>query len=150
MAVSSSAFVQQPSGNKYLPTLTGAPRIAGIDDTPETARPVIPTDAASDATLVAPDLASTVIPFSPEYRRRQNASSSNGVYRSAAGPGDPPRQIYNPRGAPSDAVPAMSRLEARIAFEPVFMQHYASTLYALVSKMPTTLAERRQAFDLLA
>jgi menaquinone-dependent protoporphyrinogen IX oxidase len=47
-------------------------------------------------------------------------------------------------------VPAMSRLEARIAFEPVYMQHYASTLYALVSRIPTTLAERRQAFDLLA
>jgi hypothetical protein len=44
----------------------------------------------------------------------------------------------------------MSRLEARIAFEPVFMQHYASTLYALVSRIPTNAAERRQVFDLLA
>jgi hypothetical protein len=149
MAVSSAAFVQQPN-SKYLPTLTGAPRIAAIDDTSDVARPVIPTDPSSDGSLVSPDLASSVVQFSPEYRRRQNNSSSGGSYRSAAGPSDPARQVYLPRGAPSDAVPAMSRLEARIAFEPVFMQHYASTLYSLVSRIPTNAAERRQVFDLLA
>ena len=149
MAVSSAAFVQQPS-SKYLPTLTGAPRIAAIDETSDVVRPVIPTDPSADTTLLSPELASTVVQFSPEYRRRQANNSSNGSYRSATGPSDPARQVYLPRGAPSDAVPSMSRLEARIAFEPVFMQHYASTLYALVSRMPTNAAERRQAFDLLA
>jgi len=149
MAVSSAAFVQQPS-SKYLPTLTGAPRIAAIDDTADVVRPIISTDSSADSSLVSPELASTVVQFSPEYRKRQANTNAGGAYRSAAGPGDPPRQVYLPRGAPSDAVPAMSRLEARIAFEPVFMQHYASTLYALVSRMPTTAAERRQVFDLLA
>ena len=118
MAVSSSAFVQQPT-SKMLPVLTGAPRIAPIDDTADTPRPIASTDGGN-------------------------------TYRPSANPDATQRQIYNPRGAPSDAVPAMSQLEARIAFEPVFMQHYASTLYALVSRIPTTLAERRQAFDLLA
>ncbi len=63
---------------------------------------------------------------------------------------DQPRPIFNPRGAPSDATPALSRLEARISFEPVYMHQYASTVYALVSYMPATLAERRARFDILA
>jgi hypothetical protein len=149
MAVSSSAFVQ-PSPSRLIPALTGAPRIAPVDDTSDISRPIIPSDVSSQSTLLSADLASTVISFSPEYRRRQSHASGATGYRPSAGPDDALRPIYNPRGAPSDAVPAMSRLEARIAFEPVYMQHYASTLYALVSRIPTTLAERRQAFDLLA
>ena len=149
MAVSSSAFVQQPT-SKMLPVLTGAPRIAPIDDTADTPRPIASTDATGQGNLPSSDLSAAIIPFTPEYRKRQNGSYGGNTYRPSANPDATQRQIYNPRGAPSDAVPAMSQLEARIAFEPVFMQHYASTLYALVSRIPTTLAERRQAFDLLA
>jgi hypothetical protein len=121
----------------------------GYDDA-ETARPVIAADASGQGSSLPGELAATILPFSPDYRRRGTGSSGGGSYRSSAGPDDPPRTIYNPRGAPSDAVPALSKLEARIAFEPIFMQHYASTLYSLVSRIPTTLAERRQAYDLLA
>lgn len=63
---------------------------------------------------------------------------------------DQPRPVYNPRGAPSDATPALSRLEARVAFEPQYVHQYASTRYALVSYMPWTWAERRTRFDILA
>jgi hypothetical protein len=59
------------------------------------------------------------------------------------------RPIYNPRGAPSDAAPALSRLHARISFEPLYMHQYASTLYACVSFMPWTLSERRARVDLM-
>lgn len=62
---------------------------------------------------------------------------------------DQSRPVYNPRGAPSDAAPALSRLEARISLEPVYMHQYASTLYACVSFMPWTLSERRARVDLL-
>lgn len=62
---------------------------------------------------------------------------------------DQSRPIYNPRGAPSDAAPALSRLEARISCEPLYMHQYASTLYACVSFMPWTLSERRARVDLL-
>ena len=30
------------------------------------------------------------------------------------------------------------------------MHHYASTLYTLISRVPNTLGDRRQAFDLFA
>ena len=62
---------------------------------------------------------------------------------------DQSRPIYNPRGAPADAVPALSRLEARISLAPLFMHQYASTLYACVSFLPWTLSERRARVDLL-
>jgi hypothetical protein len=62
---------------------------------------------------------------------------------------DQSRPIYNPRGAPSDAAPALSRLQARISFEPLYMHQYASTLYACVSFMPWTLSERRARVDLM-
>lgn len=63
---------------------------------------------------------------------------------------DQSRPIYNPRGAPSDGVPALTKLEARIAMEPNYIHHYASTRYASVSYMPWTLAERRQRIDIMA
>ena len=149
MAITSADLVQQPS-QRYLPTLTGAPRVWGGYDDAETTRPVVPADGSSQGNALSSELASTIIPFSPDYRRRASGATGGATYRSPAGPDDPPRMVYNPRGAPSDAVPALSKLEARIALEPVFMQHYASTLYNLVSRIPTTLAERRQAYDLLA
>lgn len=149
MAVSSSGLLQQPN-SRLLPALTGAPRIAPIDDTTDVARPIASLEQMDGGNGTSSALTSTVVAFSPEYRRRQNNNAGNSGFRSAAGPDSPARPIYIPRGAPSDAVPAMSQLEARIAFEPVYMQHYASTLYSLVSRIPTTLADRRQAFDLLA
>jgi hypothetical protein len=149
MAVSSNAFVQQPT-SRMLPVLTGAPRVAPIDDTTDTPRPIVSADSTGEGSFLSSDPSATVLPFTPEFRRRQNGPANATGYRPSANPDFTPRPIFNPRGAPSDAVPAMSQLEARIAFEPVFMQHYASTLYALVSRIPTTLAERRQAFDLLA
>ena len=62
---------------------------------------------------------------------------------------DQSRPIYNPRGAPSDGVPALSRLQARISFEPLYLHQFASTLYACVSFMPWTLSERRARVDLM-
>jgi hypothetical protein len=62
---------------------------------------------------------------------------------------DQSRPIYNPRGAPSDGVPALSRLQARISFEPLYLHQFASTLYACVSFMPWTLYERRARVDLM-
>ena len=62
---------------------------------------------------------------------------------------DQSRPVYNPRGAPADAVPSLSRLEARISFEPIYMHHYASTLYACVSFLPWNLAQLRARVDLL-
>ncbi len=63
---------------------------------------------------------------------------------------DQARPIYNPRGAPSDGVPALSRLQARISFEPLYVHQYAATRYAMVSFMPWNFAERRAKIDLLA
>lgn len=62
---------------------------------------------------------------------------------------DQSRPIYNPRGAPADAVPALSRLEARISFEPLYLHNYASTRYACVSFLPWTPADRRARVDLM-
>jgi len=75
----------------------------------------------------------------------------------ARGPGVPAdakswaqsRPVYNPRGAPSDGVPALSKLQARISFEPLYLHQFASTLYACVSFMPWTLSERRARVDLM-
>jgi hypothetical protein len=55
----------------------------------------------------------------------------------------------NPRGAPSDPTPALSKLEARIACEPVYLYHYASTRYAFISRLPTSLTDRREQIEFL-
>jgi hypothetical protein len=115
--------------------------------------------------------------FNPEETDRSNNSFAGGVSNSSVdegllpprrqepsigdntpkGPGmladakswDQSRPIYNPRGAPSDAVPALSRLEARISFAPLYMYNYASTLYACVSFLPWNLAEQRARINIL-
>jgi hypothetical protein len=121
---------------------------------PATERPVEPTDADvetadSEASSEFRNIESdepnelTRIDARPTYPSRPGQFGDSRSW-------DQPRPIYNPRGAPSDATPALSRLEARIAFEPVFMHQYASTCYALVSFMPTTNAERRTRYDILA
>ena len=63
---------------------------------------------------------------------------------------DQSRPLYNPRGAPSDATPALTKLEARISSDPSYVHHYASTRYASVSYLPVLLAEKRQRYDLFA
>ena len=63
---------------------------------------------------------------------------------------DDPRPRYSRAGIPSDAVPALSKLEARIAFEPCYVHHYASARYAAVSYLPWTNADRRNNVDLFA
>jgi hypothetical protein len=63
---------------------------------------------------------------------------------------DQSRPMHNPRGAPTDATPALTKLEARIAMEPNYVHHYASTRYANVSYLPWTLSERRQRIDIMA
>ena len=121
---------------------------------PATDRPVEPSDAEQD------DFESE---NSNDYRAFdiEDPAEAAQIDASAAFPArsapniearswDLPRPIYNPRGAPSDATPALSRLEARIAFEPLYMHQYASTRYALVSYLPWTLADRRTRFDILA
>lgn len=148
MAVSNAISVR-PAPTPVLPPLAVAPRAAIVDDTIDTKRPIIAATAPAQDDLPPGDLAAAVLPFNPETRRRPATRAADPARPSVA-PGDPLRLVYNPRGAPSDAVPALTRLEARIALEPVFMQHYASTLYAMVSRMPKTGAEQRQAYDLFA
>jgi hypothetical protein len=63
---------------------------------------------------------------------------------------DEARPRYNRTGAPSDAAPALSRLEARIGAEPVYLHHYASARYAAVSYLPWMNADRRRHVDVLA
>ena len=63
---------------------------------------------------------------------------------------DDPRPRYSRAGIPSDATPALSKLEARIAFEPCYVHHYASARYAAVSYLPWTNADRRNNVDLFA
>ena len=103
--------------------------------------------------------------FSGDAYRSSNEDSWSATSRQGAqpagwsprGPGvpadakswDQSRPIYNPRGAPSDGVPALSRLQARISFEPLYLHQFASTLYACVSFMPWTLSERRARVDLM-
>jgi hypothetical protein len=63
---------------------------------------------------------------------------------------DDQRPRYSRAGTPSDAVPALSKLEARIAMEPYYVHHYASARYASVSYLPWTNAERRNNLDVYA
>ena len=149
MAISDALSVRQPAQPAVLPPLSGAQRASVIDDTPLTPRPLVEVTAPSPDNLPPTDTAAVILPFTQEARRKPSARASDPI-RPSVSPDEPLRLVYNQRGAPSDAIPALTRLEARIALEPVFMQHYASTLYAMVSRMPATAAERRVAFDLFA
>ena len=149
MAISDALSVRQPAQPAVLPPLSGAQRASVIDDTPLTPRPLVEVTAPSPDNLPPTDAAAVILPFTQEARRKPS-SRGNDPLRPSVSPDEPLRLVYNQRGAPSDAIPALTRLEARIALEPVFMQHYASTLYAMVSRMPATAAERRMAFDLFA
>jgi len=65
-------------------------------------------------------------------------------------PPDGRMTLYNPRGAPSDAVPALARLDARISYEPLYLHHHATTRYAFVSAMPISVPDRRRSFEIYA
>lgn len=65
-------------------------------------------------------------------------------------PPDGRMTLYNPRGAPSDAVPALARLDARVAYEPLYLHHHATTRYAFVSAMPVSVPDRRRSFEIYA
>ena len=149
MAISDALSVRQPAQTAVLPPLSGAQRASVIDDSPLTPRPLVEVTAPSPDNLPPTDAAAVILPFTQEARRKPSSRGSDPL-RPSVSPDEPLRLVYNQRGAPSDAIPALTRLEARIALEPVFMQHYASTLYAMVSRMPATAAERRVAFDLFA
>jgi hypothetical protein len=149
MAISDALSVRQPAQTPVLPPLAGAQRAAVIDDSILTPRPLVDVTGASPDNLPPTDAAAVIIPFTQETRRRPSSRGGDPL-RPSVSPDEPLRLVYNQRGAPSDAIPALTRLEARIALEPVFMQHYASTLYSMVSRMPATPAERRLAFDLFA
>ena len=149
MAISDTLSVRQPAQTAVLPPLSGVQRATVIDESVITPRPLVEVTGAAPDTLPPTDAAAVILPFSQEARRKP-ASRGGDPIRPSVSPDDPLRLVYNQRGAPSDAIPALTRLEARIALEPVFMQHYASTLYAMVSRMPATPAERRLAFDLFA
>ena len=149
MAISDALSIRQPAQNAVLPPLAGAQRSAVIEDVPSTPRPLVEVTAPSADNLPPTDAAAVILPFSQESRRKPSVRGGDPI-RPSVSPDEPLRLVYNQRGAPSDAIPALTRLEARIALEPVFMQHYASTLYAMVSRMPATPAERRVAFDLFA
>ena len=153
MAVSVTPFARSaPTG--LLPSLAAsAARTAISESDPAIARPIEAAGAEPGTNPLGAGLLDSVIPFNPDQRRRSPAGQSSwagSVPDTISASIDAPRLVYNPRMAPSDAVPAMSKLEARIAFEPVFMHHYASTLYTLISRVPNTLGDRRQAFDLFA
>jgi hypothetical protein len=65
-------------------------------------------------------------------------------------PPDGRTTLYNPRGAPSDAVPALARLDARVSYEPLYLHHFATTRYAFVSAMPVSVSDRRRSFEIYA
>mgnify|MGYP006277870269 CR=1 len=149
MAISDALTVRQPVQNTVLPPLAAAQRVSTIDEVPTTRRPLVEVGGASPDNLPPTDAAAVILPFTQEARRK-SPPRGNDPIRPSVSPDEPLRLVYNQRGAPSDAIPALTRLEARIALEPVFMQHYASTLYAMVSRLPSTPSERRVAFDLFA
>jgi hypothetical protein len=106
------------------------------------------------------DLPDDMVDWSQAARQDQSGSLRRTEWqqRSAGAPGafaaprswDQSRPLYNPRGAPSDASPALTKLEARVSSEPTYVHHYASTRYASVSYLPVLLAEKRQRYDLFA
>ena len=119
----------------------------------ETLRPGFSAETQSD-------LPNDMVDWAQSARQDQSGSlrRTDWQQRSGGAPGafaeprswDQSRPLYNPRGAPSDAAPALTKLEARVASEPAYVHHYASTRYASVSYLPVLLAEKRQRYDLFA
>ncbi len=140
------------SADPSRPPVVGSPFDAGaqrrglsLAARAETARPVPGTEEPErSADGAAPETADAFA----QFRARPAALPAWGGDRPR-GP-DGPMVLHHPRGAPSDAVPAASRLDARIAFDPVYVHHQAATRYAFVSAMPTSVADRRRQFEVFA
>ena len=148
MALSTAGIVRQPVSS-LLPPLVLAARARETFDEFETIRPVAPTDDVQldDAAYLHFDQLQIQRVLE---RRRQPGAVSFFSDRPDIEPAESPTRIFAPRGAPSDAVPALTRLEARFTFDPLYIQTRAAALYALISRIPSTLAERRLAYDILA
>ena len=93
-----------------------------------------------DSTLMRPQ---TPRPQLPALTGRPPMADDPGAWAQ-------PRALYAPKGGPPEAVPALARLDARVAMEPVYVYHYAASRYAFVSRMPLTLADRRSMGEVLA
>lgn len=147
-----------------LPPLTRPPNVAysasselrdslALSSRREALRPSFDAQTSSD-------LPDEIVDWTQSARQDQSGSLRRTEWQQRTGgaPGalaeprswDQSRPLYNPRGAPSDATPALTKLEARISSEPAYVHHYASTRYASVSYLPVLLAERRQRYDLFA
>lgn len=148
MALSTAGIARQPVSS-LLPPLVVAARASMAQDDYETVRPVLP---ASEVQLDG----ATFLQFDPMEvqsavnRRRQPGALSFFSDKPEIAAAAQPNRIFAPRGAPSDAVPALSWLESRFSFDPLYVQNKAAALYALISRVPTSLAERRLAYDIFA
>ena len=148
MALSTVGIARQPVSSLLPPLIVAARASMGQDDY-ETVRPVLP---ASEVQLDS----ATFLQFDPlevqsaVSRRRQPGALSFFSDKPDIAAAEQPIRIFAPRGAPSDAVPALSWLEARFSFDPLYVQNKAAALYALISRVPTSLAERRLAYDIFA
>ena len=148
MALSTAGISRQPVSSLLPPLIVAARASMGQDDY-ETVRPVLP------ASEVQMDEA-TFLQFDPlevqsaVNRRRQPGALSFFSDKPEIGAAEQPIRIFAPRGVSSDAVPALSWLEARFSFDPLYVQNKAAALYALISRVPTSLAERRLAYDIFA
>jgi len=148
MALSTAGIARQPVSSLLPPLIVAARASMGQDDY-ETVRPVLP------ASEVQMDEA-TFLQFDPlevqsaVNRRRQPGALSFFSDKPEIAAAEQPSRIFAPRGASSDAVPALSWLEARFSFDPLYVQNKAAALYALISRVPTSLAERRLAYDIFA
>jgi hypothetical protein len=139
-------------------------------DMPALVRPVLTGASASDVSAIAPILringprpvAEDELPrdvwteplaadaASADAQRTQRAQRITPGALRYHDNWDEARPRYNRTGAPSDAAPALSRLEARIGAEPAYLHHYASARYAAVSYLPWMNADRRRHVDVLA
>ena len=136
-------------------------------DMPALVRPVLAGAPGQEAQSVAPLLrTASTRPVSEDglprdvwtERQAQDAYSPETLRTQRMAPGamrrqdnwDEARPRYIRSGAPSDAAPALSRLEARIGHEPAYVHHYASARYAAVSYLPWMASDRRRHVDVLA
>lgn len=148
MALSTAGIVRQPVSS-LLPPLVVAARAHENFDEFDTIRPVVPVNDIQPDDVADLSFDQRQIERVAE-RRRPPGALSYFSERPEVAHAENPTRIFSPRGAPSDAVPALTRLEARFTFDPLYIQNRAAALYALISRIPTTLAERRLAYDILA
>lgn len=107
----------------------------------------LPDDLLADE--IPPEIRDTTL-LRPQQRSQLPVPASRQPLADDPGAWSQPRALYAPKGVPAEAVPALARLDARIAMEPVYVYHYAASRYAFVSRMPMTPAERRAMGEVLA